>query len=627
MSKNIISCENISKAYSEKVICQNQSFGIHENEKIGLIGINGSGKSTILKLLNGIEPVDTGNITFRNDIKINYLQQIPNLNPELTVYEQLYFSEHPQFVRLRKYYAFLHQMEKNPSSDLHRDLEFLLKEMDAADDWKIEMKAKQFLTKLGLGSENKIISQLSGGQKRKLDLARILMDEPDVLLLDEPTNHLDMDSVEWLEEFLIQYTGIVIFVTHDRYFLDSVSNKIMEVEKGVIRFYEGNYSFYLQKKEVELVDLQRKETRKKAQLQKELKWLARGAKARTSKPKSHVDRVKELLSKSYLTTDQELNISFQTRRLGKTILELHHIEKKYDEKPLFQKFSHVFQKKERIGIIGANGCGKTTLLKIITGELEQSNGSIKIGNNTTFAYFKQDDIKWDEEKTALAYVQDAAQFIRTKDGVLHSASEMLNIFLFDGKMQHSKIKTLSGGERKRLYLLRSLMFGSNFIVLDEPTNDLDIKTLEVLEDYLDAFDGCLLVVSHDRFFLDRTVDYLFIFEEKGIRKFPGNYSDYLLVKRFQKEESEQNEKKEYKKPKPASTKMTFHEKQELQEIEKRIAMLESDRNEIDELIENKAAILAPAQFTNLTHRLQEISQELELLENRWLILEEKKENE
>jgi ATP-binding cassette subfamily F protein uup len=627
MSKNIISCEAVSKAYSEKVICQNQSFGIHENEKIGLIGINGSGKSTILKLLFGIEPVDSGNITFRNDIKINYLQQVPDLNPELTVYEQLYFSEHPQFVRLRKYYDLLKKMEKKPSSNQQEELESLLKEMDAADDWKIEVKAKQYLTKLGLGSENKRISQLSGGQKRKLDLARILMDEPDVLLLDEPTNHLDMDSVEWLEEFLIQFPGIVIFVTHDRYFLDSVSNKIMEVEKGVLRFYEGNYSFYLQKKEDELIDLQRKETRRKAQLQKEMKWLERGAKARTSKPKNHVDRVKELLAKSYLTTDQELNISFQTKRLGKTILEMHNIEKKYDEEPLFQKFSHVFQKKERIGVIGANGCGKTTLLKIITGELEQSKGTIKIGNNTKFAYFKQDEMEWDEEKTALAYVQDAAHFIRTKDGVLHSASEMLNIFLFDGKMQYSKIKTLSGGERKRLYLLRSLMFGSNFIILDEPTNDLDIKTLEVLEDYLDAFDGCLLVVSHDRFFLDRTVDYLFIFKENGIRKFPGNYSDYLLVKRFQKEESEQIEKKEYKKNKPVSTKLTFNEKRELEEIEKQMKALENEQNRMNELIQTKAAVLSPQEFTELTKRQTEVSRDLELLEHRWLILEEKKENE
>ena len=535
MAKNIISIKNLKKAFSEKTICENETFGIHEKDKIGLIGINGCGKTTLLKMLVGTESPDDGTITFRKNIKTAYLPQIPQLNPELSIYEQIYFSDKKEFVLIRKYYKILEDI-KSHTSKLNEEYQKIIKEMDAKNVWEIETKAKSILTRLGFKDISLKIKILSGGQKRRVDLARVMMDDPDVLFLDEPTNHLDIDTIEWLQEYFQNYNGIIIFVTHDRYFLDAVSNKIMDIEKGNIRFYNGNYSYYLKKKEMEFIDLQRKEIRKSSQLKKELKWLQRGAKARTSKPKDHIDRVKELIDKSYLTNDSELGISFVNKRMGKTILEIHNVTKSYDQE-LFSNFSHIFQKNERIGIIGANGCGKTTLLKLITDEIKADEGKVKAGMNTHFSYFKQEAGEFEKDHTVIEYIREFTDNIRTSDGVLHSASEMLRKFLFDKKMQQNKINSLSGGEKKRLYLLRSLMFGSNFIILDEPTNDLDIKTLEILEDYLDAFKGCILVVSHDRFFLDRVVDYLFIFEEHRIIKFPGNYSDYLIVKRFREEKT------------------------------------------------------------------------------------------
>jgi ATP-binding cassette subfamily F protein uup len=629
LSKNLISIENLKKSYSGKILFENETFGIHKNEKIGLLGINGCGKSTLLKMLIGKESPDEGKITYRKGISIGYLSQIPEINPDLTIYEHVYYSDHPEFVLLRKYYKISEQLEINPSHILEKELHNLIQQIDSKNGWEIEIKAKTFLTKLGFTDYTKKIKFLSGGQKRRLDLARVLMDNPDILLLDEPTNHLDIEIIEWFQDYLSEYIGTIIFVTHDRYFLDAVSNKIMEIVDGKIHFYEGNYSYYLRKKEFELKDLQRKETRRATQLRKELKWLHRGARARTSKPKTHIDRVKELIDKSYLTNMTELDISFQTKRLGKTILEARKISKSYEEINLFKNFSHIFQKMERIGIIGANGCGKTTLLKLITEEEEPCSGKVKVGINTHFTYFKQDIEEFNKDQTVIKYIREYADNIRTADGTLHSASEMLQRFLFDGKMQQNKISSLSGGERKRLYLLRSLMFGSNFIILDEPTNDLDIKTLEILEDYLDAFKGCLLVVSHDRFFLDRVVDYLFIFEKDRIVKFPGNYSDYLLVRRFREQEEKEKrqtglkEKKNRPKLRKKSDKLSYNEKRELEILEIEIEHLEKKQIELQQIIETQASLLQHEDFTNITNELTEIEEQLNTKTIRWLELEEK----
>jgi len=627
LSKNIISIEELNKSFAEKLICKNNSFGIFENEKIGLVGINGCGKSTLLKLLVGIEPADSGKITFRKNIRTGYLPQIPQLDSEKTIYEEIYFSDHPQFDLLRKYYNILKELETEPTPALEKKHHRIIKEIESKDAWKIEIKAKSILDKFGFSDVNQKISTLSGGQKRRIDLARVLMDEPDVLLLDEPTNHLDIDTIEWFQDYLSNYKGTIIFVTHDRYFLDAVSDKIIEMDNGNINFFKGNYSYYLRKKEQQNIDVQRKETRRKTQLKKELKWLQRGARARTSKPKDHLDRVKELIDKSYLSENKELDISFKTKRLGKTILEIRNISKQYDDKILFSNFNHNFQKLERIGIIGLNGCGKTTLLKCIMEEIESDSGSIKVGVNTSFSYFQQYIDEFENNQTVLGYIQEFAHNIRTADGILHSASKMLQRFLFDGKMQQSKLENLSGGEKKRLYLLRSLMFGNNFIILDEPTNDLDIRTLEILEDYLDAFKGCIVVVSHDRYFLDRVTDYLFIFDENRIVKFPGNYSDFLLVKKYRDEEKKKKKNTKFKskkqKIKKLSNKLSFNEKREIKLIEKEMENIEDQISILNTRIEKEASNLSSADFREITNELEKLKIRMDELESRWLELDEK----
>ncbi len=626
MSKNLISIEELYKAYSEKLICKNSSFGIFENEKIGLVGINGCGKTTLLKLLVGIESADSGNITFRKGIHVGYLSQIPQLDLQKTIYEEIYFSDHPHFDLLRKYYNILNKLETSPSPYLEEEHHKIVREIEVNDAWKIEVKAKSILNKFGFDNINLKISTLSGGQKRRIDLARVLMDEPDILLLDEPTNHLDLDTIEWFQDYLTNYKGTILFVTHDRYFLDAVSDRILEMDNGQLNFHKGNYSYYLRKKEQQDIDVQRKETRRKAQLKKELKWLQRGARARTSKPKDHLDRVKELIDKSYFSESKDLDISFKTKRLGKTILEIKNISKQYDEKILFTNFNHNFQKLERIGIIGANGCGKTTLLKCIMEEIDPDNGSIKIGVNTSFSYFQQYIDEFDNNQTVLGYIQEFAHNIRTADGALHSASEMLQRFLFDGKLQQSKLENLSGGEKKRLYLLRSLMFGNNFIILDEPTNDLDIRTLEILEDYLDAFKGCIIVVSHDRFFLDRVTDHLFIFDDDKIIKFPGNYSDFLLVKKYRDEEGKKKKKRAEKRietKNKITNKLSYHEKREIKLIEKEVPEIEEQIIILNSKIETEASSLSPTDFKKITNKLDEFHIKLDELESRWLELEEK----
>ncbi|MCF7858641.1 MAG: ABC-F family ATP-binding cassette domain-containing protein [Candidatus Cloacimonetes bacterium] len=624
MKKNLVSIENLEKSFVDKIICRKSSFGIFENEKIGILGINGCGKSTFLKLLVGIEPADSGKITFRNDLRIDYLQQTPNLDPDKTIYEQIYYSSHPKFTLLRKYYSNLKKLEIAPNELIREEHDKLTKKIETQDAWKIEVKAKSILDKFGFFDLNRKTSTLSGGEKRRIDLARVLMDDPDLLLLDEPTNHLDIDTLEWFQDYLTNYSGTILFVTHDRYFLDAVSDKILEMEDGKFKFYQGNYSYYLRKKELEEIDLQRKQTRRKAQLRKELKWLKRGAKARTSKPKDHLDRVKELIDKSYLTDNKDLDISFKTKRLGKTILEIKGISKQYGDKSLFHNFQHNFQKLERIGIIGANGCGKTTLLKCIMEEIKPDEGSVKIGVNTSFSYFQQNITEFDNDQTVLSYIHNFAPNIRTADGKLHSASEMLQRFLFDGKMQQNKLGNLSGGEKKRLYLLRSLMFGNNFIILDEPTNDLDIRTLEILEDYLDAFKGCIIVVSHDRYFLDRVTDHLFVFDQNRVVKFPGNYSDFLLVKKYREEtKREIKQKSGVYKVKQQKVKFSYHEKRELEMIEKDIPELEKQILILNNKIEQEASSLSSADFAEITLQVQTLQNKLDNLELRWLELDEK----
>ena len=642
----MISLENISKKFADKTLFTSSTFGIHGGEKIGLMGINGSGKSTLLKMIYGEEPTDTGSIIQQNGLTLHYLSQAPQLDLNKTIYEQICSSNHPHFQLLKEYNLLLqnnteadkyqkrselsaYSSNSNskisclPSNHLTSTLDKLYQQIERENAWEIEIKAKALLTTLGFKNLNITIGNLSGGQQRRIDLAGVLLDSPDVILLDEPTNHLDTDIIEWLQDYLISYKGIVIFVTHDRYFLDAVANKILEIDRQRIQIYEGNYSEYLKRKELEEIDLQRKEIRRQAQLQKELKWLARGAKARTSKPKDHVDRVKELISKSYLTTQQEMDISFQTQRLGKTILELRNLTIGYNDRVLLKDFNYNFQKMDRIGIIGGNGCGKSTLLKVIMGEILPLAGKKKLGHNTKIAYLSQNEPELDLNLTVNDYIKSFAENIRTKDGILHTAEQILEKFLFDRKKQMHKIFTLSGGEKKRLYLLSALIFGSNFLILDEPTNDLDIQTLGILEDYLDAYQGCIILVSHDRYILDRIVDFLFIFQEdQTIRKFPGNYTDYLIFQKFEKEQRKEknihqqghsicikNDSLAEKK----TSKLSYKAEQLQIRAEKEIARLEQEKSVIHSILTNNTDQLQHYDYLHYSSKLDEIENEI----NQW----------
>lgn len=629
MAENIVSVENISKRYAEKELFESSTFGIHKGEKIGILGINGSGKSTLLKILAKEESADSGKISYQNNLSIDYLPQNPNLNNQLSILEQIYSGNHDHFKLLNEYYRLSSLLESSFNQEIYLQQEKIQAEIERTDAWTIDHKAKSTLTKFGLTDWSKKISNLSGGQKRKVDIVRVLLDEPDFILMDEPTNHLDTDIIEFLQEWMIEYKGTILFVTHDRYFLDAVSTKILEIDNQKIRFYPGSYSDYIERKQLEIQDSERKETRRQAQLKKELKWLHRGAKARATKPKDHVERVKELIDKSYLTTNQELSISFQTQRLGKTILEIKNLSIAY-ENTLLDHFTYNFQKNDRIGIIGPNGCGKTSLLRAISGELEAKSGSIKFGLNTKLAILKQEEPVIDPKIRVIDYIKEEADNIRTKDGVLHSADQVLEKFLFDRKMQQSKVSALSGGEKKRLFLLKSLMFGSNFLILDEPTNDLDIRTLEILEDFLDAYDGCIVLVSHDRFILDRIVDYLFIFQpDHSIRMFPGNYSDYLLVKKFEQEQEIEDKRKAENKSvqiqKPKNTKkLSYKEEKELESIEQQIEALENQKVQIQKKMEIEASTLSYEDFNQLSKDLESIDENTMSLMERWEELELKK---
>ena len=619
--ESIISGVDISKRFTERFILDKIAFGFSAGERIGLIGNNGSGKTTLLRLIAGLDIPDNGNLSWKRDLTIDYLPQEPQIDADSTIFEHIYHSNNPDFNLLREYHSLSEQLVICFNPELLAKQQQLYSEIEQKGAWSVEHRALAILNKLGFTNYKIKAGILSGGQLRKLDLARVLTHNPELLLLDEPTNHLDTDIIEWLQDYLIKYTGTIVFITHDRYFLDAVSTKIMEIEEANIFFYKGTYTDFLKQKEMQLKEREKTESRRTAQLRKELKWLARGAKARTSKPKDHVDRVMELLDKSYLTDDKDIELTFPTHRLGKTILEVGNISKSYDQ-ILFQDFSHIFQKQERIGIIGNNGTGKTTLLKILAGAMKPDNGSVKKGLNTHFALFEQQQEDLPDNLTVTNYIKMVCENIRTADGKIQHVSEILERFNFSGKEQQRKISTLSGGEKKRLQLLKSLIFGANFIILDEPTNDLDIKTLEILEDYLDSFDGCLLVVSHDRFFLDRTIDYLFVFDGTKIRKFSGNYSDYLLVRHYFAEKTAEDSKTLSnktvpKRPDKKSSKPSFKVVREISELEKELSRLELRKRELDEIIARESASLTVADFKQISLELLEIEAKyLEFL-SRW----------
>lgn len=600
---NILSLENITHSYTERKLFDETSFYLHEGEKVGVIGINGTGKSTLLKIMAGLEVPDEGEVIKASNLMIHYLPQNPQFNEDDTVLESVQNMVH-----------------------YHANEDELI-------------KAKSMMTRLGITDFEQKTAELSGGQRKRLALVSVLITPCDILIMDEPTNHLDSDMAEWLENQLKAFKGALVMVTHDRYFLDSVTNRIIELDKGKIYSYNEKYSGFLQRKAEREASAKASERKRQSILRKEIEWMQRGARARSTKQKAHIQRYENLKNQSGIVQDEKIELSSIKSRMGKTTIELENISKAYGDNVLIKDFSYNFLKGDRVGFVGKNGCGKTTLMKIIDGRLQPDSGTVNIGQTIKIGYYTQ-EIESNEsagiaymnpEDKVIDYIKNTAEFVRTEDGLV-SASVMLERFLFEPSQQYSKIEKLSGGERRRLNLLRVLMEAPNVLILDEPTNDLDIETMTILEDYLDSFDGIVITVSHDRYFLDRVVRRIFSFEGNGlIEQYEGGYTDYINKKKDKeqvtpknsdkvKSKSENKAEKESYKTRNKKLKFSYNEQREYETIEDDIAQLEEKLSRLEDEMNKNA--------TNSV-KLKEIMEEKEETENllmekmdRWEYLEE-----
>ena len=589
---NILSLENVSKTFGIKPLFSSVSFGLDERDKVGIIGANGSGKSTLLKVISGEELSDTGRVVIANGKVIATLSQNPPFDPEQTVIEAVFEGSndalHQKLDLLREYETACEQLGEQGSQHekLLSRVADLAEQLEIAGAWHLEIQLRSILNQLGVTQLNSKMETLSGGQRKRVALAHCLFVQADLLIMDEPTNHLDAETVEWLERRLADFRGALLLVTHDRYFLDRVTNRIIEIERGNVQSFTGNYRQYLEKKEDQDEQRVARAQVLKQMARRELEWLRRGPKARTSKSKARIDRAEELQQQarqasSELSARKSQDIAFGNfgaSRLGRKILSVDSITKSFGEKTVIENFSHQFKRGDRIGLIGANGSGKTTLLEIISGRLAPDAGIVERGETVVIGYYDQENREFDESQRLIDYIKEVAENIVTADGDIVSASQMLDRFLFPPAMQYQPIATLSGGERRRLYLLRMLMSAPNMLLLDEITNDLDIQTMVALEEYLESFSGCLLVVSHDRYFLDRTIDYILRFEQGRIREYPGNYSAFLDIHGRENAEERRNEEKPPvaapEERQSVRRKLSFREKRELEELEKAIAVAE-----------------------------------------------------
>ncbi len=617
---NYLTVENISKSYGELVLFENVSFSIHKDQKIAFVAKNGSGKTSILNILAGLDESDTGQIVFRKGIKTAYLSQESKLDANLTIEQTIFNSKNPILDVISAYDKAL----LNPDdADAYQKA---FEAMEQHNAWDFETQYKQILYKLKLQDLNQKVSQLSGGQKKRLALANALINKPDLLILDEPTNHLDLEMIEWLEHFFAKESITLFMVTHDRYFLERVCNEIIELDQGEIYGYKGNYSYYLEKKEAR-IEREAIETNKAKQLfKKELGWMRRQPKARTTKSKSRIDDFHEIKARAHKRReDHEVQLELNMERLGSKIVELHKVSKAFPEKVILDKFDYVFQRGERSGIIGTNGAGKSTFLNIITGALQPDSGKVILGETVKFGYYTQSGIAIKEGQKVIDVVREFGDYIPLKKGRQISAQQLLERFLFDRKKQYDFVEKLSGGERKRLFLCTVLIQNPNFLILDEPTNDLDIVTLNVLESFLLDFPGCLIVVSHDRYFMDKIVDHLFVFKGNGeIVNFPGNYSDFRAyddseVKVETVTNSAKAEKKQWKKD--DSSRLSYNEQKELNAIESKLKSLAHDKKELETKF-NDASLTAD-QINQLSADLKVIIDSIDEKEERWFELSAK----
>lgn len=626
---NLITLENISKSYGEKVLIKDLSLNINENEKIGLIGINGTGKSTLLRVLAGVEGYDSGNIVKMSSLRIEYLSQNVEFDDDIKVIDAIFKGDSKVMKLLRKYETVIRNIEKYPENkDFQSELIRLNEKMDALNAWDAESQAKTILTQLGITDFEAKVGELSGGQKKRIALVGALITPCDLLILDEPTNHLDNESVRWLEEYLNNRKGALIMITHDRYFLDRVTNRILELNNGKIYSYLGNYSTFLESKAEREALNEAAESKRQNLLRRELAWIRRGAKARSTKQKARIDRFNDLVAQDIEKKNEKVDISVGSSRLGKKVINLENITKGFEDKKLINDFSFIFKKEDRVGIIGSNGIGKSTLLNIITEKITPDSGVVDIGETVKLGYFSQEYNHIDESMRAIEYIREGAEFIKNDEGVSISASKMMERFLFIPEVQWTQISRLSGGEKRRLHLLRVLMEAPNVIILDEPTNDLDIETLNVLEDYIEQFNGTVITVSHDRYFLDKISNEIIAFKGQGvIEKFTGNYTEYMEYaasnslgeeKKAVKKEKAKNENKRERSNKPL--KFSYKEKREYDNIEKWIEEVEMELEQLQDEINNCGSDYVLLQ--EFLQKQKESEEKLEEFMERWEYLSE-----
>ncbi|MBR5324033.1 MAG: ABC-F family ATP-binding cassette domain-containing protein [Muribaculaceae bacterium] len=614
--------ENLTKSFGAKVLFENISFGVAENQRIAIVAKNGTGKTTLLNIIAGDEDYDSGRITFRNGLRVGYLSQTPDFPKELSVLDACMRSDNEMARTVAEY-------EKAMLSPEDNNLEEALAKMDMLKAWDYESRVKQILGKLKIHDFNQKIGELSGGQLKRVALANVLIGEPDLLILDEPTNHLDLEMVEWLEEFLKRAAGALLMVTHDRYFLDRVCTDIIEIDSLGLFHYQGNYQYYLDKRDERMAVFDAETTRMKNLYRTELDWMRRQPQARATKAKSRIDRFYEIEQRAKMRREERnVNLAVKATYLGSKIFEAKYISKSFGDLKILDQFYYNFARYEKMGIVGKNGTGKSTFLKMLLGMVKPDSGTFDIGETVSFGYYSQDGLQFDEQKKVIDVVRDIAEEIDLGGGKKMSASQFLQHFLFTPETQYNYVYKLSGGEKRRLYLCTVLMQNPNFLVLDEPTNDLDIATMNVLEDYLCSFKGCVIVVSHDRYFMDKVVDHLLVFNgDAKIKDFPGNYTDYREWRELEEEEQREQQKQQEKKsaPKPAEEKekprkLSYKEKKELEALEIEIPQLEEEKADIETQL--SSGTLSGEEITSLSKRYEELSNLIDEKTMRWLELSE-----
>lgn len=617
--------ENLSKSFGDLTLFEGLSFGINEGERVALIAKNGTGKTTLLSMIAGKESIDAGSIIFRNDIKVGYLEQSPEFKAGLSVLDAVFSSASEVMHLIARY-------EDMIKHGISNGLDEVLHQMDMMKAWDLEVKAKTILSQLKVTELEQRVDTLSGGQQKRLALANVLLNEPDFLILDEPTNHLDLEMVEWLEDYLSKTKITLLMVTHDRYFLDRVCNTIIEIDQKQLYPYRGNYSYYLEKRDERIASFNSEVDKAQNLFKRELEWMRRQPQARGTKQKARIDSFYDLKDKAFQRrNDGNVRLEVEASRLGSKIFEMENVSKRFGDKVILDNLTYTFSRFEKLGVIGKNGTGKSTFLNTLTGSILPDSGTIDVGETVVFGYYRQDGLQFDEQMKVIDAAREVAEVVKLGDGNTLTVSQFLNHFLFPPEVQHNYIYKLSGGEKRRLYLCTVLMRNPNFLILDEPTNDLDIMTLNVLEDYLQSFAGCVIVVSHDRYFMDKVVDHLFAFEGDGmVKDFPGNYSDYRewRIARDQEEREAQRAIQQAAAAKEKSTqkessrprKMTFNEKREFETLEKAIATLEEEKTTLEAALSSGS--LGAEELMEKSNRISIVIEQIDEKSMRWLELSE-----